>query len=129
MLLQLRAGCAFIYADDQNSIKLDIFPDFDTRQTEFGKQVGPVAQNYPTYDHMTIGPAGRTTWLRIAKHTGNDNVELYSAYTSNDGVHWTRGGTWQHNLGSGAQIGIAAQNAAGFTMDFDYVRVYRLKKK
>ena len=34
----------------------------------------------------------------------------------------------QHRLGSGAQIGISAQNAAGATIDFDYVRVYRLKR-
>ncbi len=120
-------GALFIYGDDQNSIKLDVFPDFDTRQTEFGKQIGPVAQYFLTYDHMTIGPQGATTWLRIVKRTGDDQLELYSAYTSNDGIHWTRGGTWRHNLGSGAQIGIAAQNTAGFTMDFDYVRVYRLK--
>jgi arabinan endo-1,5-alpha-L-arabinosidase len=119
-------GAMFIYGNDQNSIKLDVFPDFDTRQTEFGKQVGPVPPNYPTYDHMTVGPVGLTTWLRIVKRNGSDNTELYSAYTSNDGTHWTRGGTWTHTLGPNAQIGIAAQNLAGFTVDFDYVRVYRL---
>ncbi len=120
-------GALFIYGNDGNSIKLDVFPDFDTRQTEFGKQVSPVAQGYPTYDHMEIGPAGATTWLRIVKHERNDGLELYTAYTSNDGTHWTKGGTWQHTLGSGAQIGIAAENTAGFTVDFDYVRVYRLQ--
>ncbi len=119
-------GALFIYGNDQNSIKLDVFPDFDTRQTEFGKQIGPVPPNYPTYDHMTIGPVGATTWLRIAKHTASDGSELYTAYTSNDGTNWTRGGTWTHTLGSSAQVGIAAQNAAGFTVDFDYVRVYTL---
>ncbi|HLH05118.1 MAG TPA: family 43 glycosylhydrolase [Bryobacteraceae bacterium] len=121
-------GALFIYGNDGNSIKLDVFPDFDVRLTEFGKQISPVPQNYPTYDHMTIGPAGFWTWLRIVKRTGNDGLELYTAYTSNDGQHWTRGGTWQHNLGSGAQIGIAAENTAGYTIDFDYVRVYRLSK-
>jgi arabinan endo-1,5-alpha-L-arabinosidase len=75
---------------------------------------------------MTVGPVGIDTWLRIVKHTAGDGTELYTAYTSNDGVHWTRGGTWTHNLGPNAQIGIAAQNLAGFTVDFDYVRVYRL---
>lgn len=122
-------GALFIYGNDQNSIKLDVFPDFDTRQTEFGKQIGPVPLHYPTYDHMTIGPVGATTWLRIAKRTANDNSELYTAYTSNDGTNWTRGGTWTHTLGSPAQIGIAAQNAAGFTVDFDYVRVYTLASR
>jgi arabinan endo-1,5-alpha-L-arabinosidase len=119
----------FIYGNDQNSIKLDFFPDFDTRQTEFGKQVGPVPQSYPTYDHQTAGVAAKTTWLRIVKHSDGDAGELYTAYTSTDGQNWTRGGTWRHNLGPGAQIGIAAENLAGFTMDFDYVRVYRVKQQ
>ena len=121
-------GALFIYLNDQNSIKLDVFPDFDTRQTEYGKQVGPVAANYPTYDHQNVGTAAETTWLRIVRTGNGDQGELYTAYSSTDGVNWTKGGTWQHQLGSSAQIGIAAENAAGFTMDFDYVRVYRLKK-
>lgn len=120
-------GALFIYGNDANSIKLDVVPIFDTRQTEFGKQVGPVPQNYPTYDHQVVGRAAITTWLRIVKHSNRDAGELYTAYTSTDGGHWAKGGTWQHALGSGAQIGISAENAAGFTMDFDYVHVYRLK--
>jgi arabinan endo-1,5-alpha-L-arabinosidase len=119
-------GALFIYGNDQNSIKLDIFPDYDTRQTEFGKQTGPVPANYPTYDHQNIGIAAETTWLRVeCRHNGNQG-ELYTSYSSTDGENWTRGGTWQHQLGSGAQIGISAENTAGFTMDFDYVRVYQL---
>ncbi len=117
----------FIYLNDGNSIKLDFFPDFDTRQTEFGKQVNPVPANYPNYDHQNVGPAGKTMWLRIVRRGGGDEGERYTAYTSTDGQTWTKGGSWQHQLGSSAQIGIAANNAAGFTMDFDYVRVYRLK--
>ena len=120
-------GALFIYLNDQNSIKADIFPDFDTRQTEFGKQIGPVPANYPTYDHQNIGVAGETTWLRIeCRHSAGQGRELYTSYSSIDGVNWTKGGTWQHALGSSAQIGISAENTAGFTMDFDYVRVYRL---
>ncbi len=121
-------GALFIYGNDQNSIKLDVVPIFDTRQTEFGKQLGPVPQNYPTYGSSNPGTAGMTTWLRIVKHGNGDTGELYTAYTSIDGQSWTKGSTWQHQLGSGAQIGISALNTPGFTMDFDYVRVYRLKK-
>ena len=119
-------GALFIYGNDQNSIKLDVFPDYDTRQSEFGKQIGPVPANYPTYDHQNAGTVGQTTWLRIACHSIGSQGALYIAYSSPDGIHWTKAGTWQHQLGSSAQIGIAADNAAGFTIDFDYVRVYRL---
>lgn len=117
----------FIYLNDQNSIKLDVFPDWDTRQSEFGKQMTPTAANYPTYDHQNVGPVGATTWLRIVKHSDGEQGELYTAYTSPDGRNWTKGGTWQDQFGSSAQIGIGANNAAGYTMDFDYVRVYRLR--
>lgn len=120
-------GALFIYLNDLNSIKLDIFPDYDTRQTEFGKQVGPVPTNYPTYDHQNAGTAAETTWLRIVCRHHGDQGELYTSYSSTDGENWTKGGTWQHQLGSSAQIGISAENTAGFTMDFDYVRVYRLR--
>jgi arabinan endo-1,5-alpha-L-arabinosidase len=120
-------GALFIYGNDQNSIKLDVFPNFDVRLTEFGKQMGPVPANYPTYDHQLVGQAGPTTWLRIVKRSNGGHGELYTAYTSTDGEHWIRGGTWQHTLGSGAQIGISAENTPGYTINFDYVRVYRLK--
>ncbi len=116
----------FIYGNDGNSIKIDVFPSFDTRQTEFGKQINPVAAGYPNYGSSVIGPPGVTTYLRIAVHRAKDSSEYYTGYSSNDGVNWTKGSTWRHQLGGGAQIGIAAQNAAGFTMAFDYVRVYTL---
>ncbi len=119
-------GALFVYLDDQNSIKLDVFPDYDTRQIEFGKQVGPVPANYPTYDHQSAGTPAQTTWLRIECRHKKDAGELYTSYSSTDGENWTRGGTWQHQLGSSAQLGISALNTAGFIMDFDYVRVYQL---
>ncbi len=121
-------GALVVYGNDANSVKLDVFADFDTRQTEFAKQVGPVPANYPTYGGAFIGNPAQTTWLRIVKHAGGDEGERYTAYTSADGYNWTRGTTWTHQLGPGAQIGVAAQNMAGFVMSFDYVRVYRLKE-
>lgn len=121
-------GALVIYGNDGNSVKLDVFPSFDTRQTEFAKQVNPVPANYSNYGGARVGTAGQTTWLRIVRRGNGDAGELYTAYTSMDGYNWTRGTTWQHQLGSGAQIGISAQNAPGFTMTFDYVRVSRLNK-
>lgn len=121
-------GALFIYGNDGNSVKLDVFPNFETRQTEFGKQVNPVAANYPTYGSAFVGTAGQTTWMRIVKRGGGDAGELYTAYTSADGYNWTRGTTWRHQLGTSAQIGISALNAPGFRMSYDYVRVYRLEK-
>ena len=64
--------------------------------------------------------------MRIVKHTDGEG-EKYTGYTSADGFSWTKGTTWLHQLGSSAQIGIAAQNAPGYTMSFDYVHVTRLQ--
>ncbi len=54
------------------------------RQTEFGKQMGPVPPNYPTYGNMIIGPATATAWLRVVERSGPGGTELYTAYSSND---------------------------------------------
>ena len=72
-----------------------------------------------------VGPPGEWTWLRIAKETGGGE-EQYTAYTSRDGVIWERGGTWTHALGQNARIGLVSMGGAGFTANFDYVRVYQL---
>ena len=117
----------FLYGDDANSIKLDVFSNFNTRQTEFGKQIGPVPANFPTYGSAFVGTAAPTTWLRIVKRTGTHGNERYTAYTSADGYNWTRGNTWLHHLGPNAQIGLSAQNAEGLTVAFDYVHVTRLR--
>ena len=52
----------------------------------------------------------------------------YTAYTSRDGETWVRGGTWTHDLGRNAQIGLVAMGGTGFMTDFDYVRVYHLER-
>lgn len=45
-----------VYADDDNYIKLGSVAIFETRQTEFGKEVGPGMTLYPTYGNAVIGP-------------------------------------------------------------------------
>ena len=52
--------------------------------------------------------------------------ETYTAYTSNDGQNWVRGGTWTHNLGSGARIGLVSMGGSGFSAQFDYIHVSTL---
>lgn len=127
-------GCCFnyvqaglvIYGDDDNYIKLVEVSIWETRQTEFAKELFPVPDGYPRYGNTVVSAPGEWTYLRIVKqnHAGE---ELYTAYTSRDGVHWERGGTWTHEIGSDAAIGLVSMGGAGFTANFDYVRVYRLK--
>jgi arabinan endo-1,5-alpha-L-arabinosidase len=115
-----------IYGDDDNFIKLVDVAIFNTRQSEFAKELAPVPTGYPRYGNTVVGPPGETTWLRIVKRT-HASEELYTAYTSNDGEVWVRGGTWTHNLGTDARIGLVSMGGSGFVAKFDYVRVYQVR--
>jgi len=149
-------GCCFnysqaglvLYDDDDNFIKLVEFANWNTRQTEFAKEVSPVPAGYQQYGNMVAGPVGEDwTYLRIVKRTsGSGNAggvyggaERYTVYTSSDGTTWTKGGTWAHHLGSDLQIGLVAMGAQVnqpgsppedlvMTADFDYVRVYKVHR-
>ena len=127
-------GCCFnyvqaglvIYGDDDNLIKLADVSIWETRQTEFAKELFPVPDGYPRYGNTVIGPPGAWTYLRIVQQN-QGGVEAYTGYTSPDGIHWDRGGTWTHTLGNSARIGLVSMGGSGFTANFDYVRVYGLR--
>ncbi|MEF2277415.1 family 43 glycosylhydrolase [Deinococcus sp. YIM 134068] len=126
-------GCCFnysqgglvIYGDDNRFLKVAVFSNFNTRQIEFAKEVAAGQEGYPRYGNTVLASPGRDTWLRVVRRASG-NEETYTGYSSRDGVNWTRGGTWTHNLG-GAKIGLVSMGGAGFTTRFDYVRVYNLK--
>ena len=127
-------GCCFnyvqaglvIYDDDDNFIKLVEVSIWETRQTEFAKELFPVPDGYPRYGNTVVGPPGDWVYLRIVKQN-LAGEEHYTAYTSLDGVNWVRGGTWTHELGSDASIGLVSMGGSGFVAEFDYVRVYKLR--
>lgn len=132
---------SLVYGDEDNYVKLTNTSIWNTRQTEWAKEVNPVPEGWARYGNTVVGPPSEEwTYLRIAvEHLTEDesaaaggDTEGYTAYTSQDGVNWVRGGTWTHALGEGTDIALAAfglQDAAqAFTADFDYVRVSTLKK-
>ncbi len=128
-----------VYGDDDNFVKLSSASIWETRQTEFAKEINPVPAGYSRYGNTVVGPPGEDwTWLRIVveRLSGDEQVvaggdtERYTAYTSQDGRTWVRGGVWTHSLGTDAQIGLvslAAPTAGLFTAEFDHVRVHALK--
>jgi arabinan endo-1,5-alpha-L-arabinosidase len=141
-------GCCFnyaqaglvLYGDDDNFIKLTSASIWETRQTEFAKELNPVPEGWNRYGNTVVGPPGEDwTYLRIvAEHlhgveqreAGGD-TERYTAYTSQDGRTWVRGGVWTHSLDD-VQIGLVAMGATDqvsnpITAEFDYLRVYSLK--
>jgi arabinan endo-1,5-alpha-L-arabinosidase len=126
-------GCCFnyvqaglvIFRDDDNFVKLVPVSIWNTRQTEFAKELAPVPAGYPRYGNTVVGAPGDWTYLRIVRRSNNEG-ELYTAYTSTDGVNWVRGGTWTHQLGSNAHIGLVSMGGSGFTANFEYLHVYVL---
>ena len=120
-----------IYGDDNNYLRLDLYANSDTRQIEFIKAETPPAVTDPTWGATDLGPstiiAGQQkAWARIAKRTV-DGQDLYTGYSSIDGITWLRGGTWTHSLGRAASVGLYAGNRAGYYATFDYVHVSTLK--
>lgn len=130
------SGCCFnfrqaglvVYGDDDNYVKLSQASIFETRQIEFGKEVGPVAAGFPRYGNTVLSAGAETLWLRIAR-TRERGEDRYTAYASRDGQTWTRGGTWTHQLGQNARLGLVSMGGPDFTARFDYLRVYDLKQK
>jgi arabinan endo-1,5-alpha-L-arabinosidase len=126
-------GCCFnfvqaglvIYGDDDNYLKMVHVSIWETRQTEFAKEEGPVPGGFPRYGNTVVSPPGEWTYLRIAREE-HDGEELYTAHVSLDGEHWTGGGTWTHRLGDGVRIGLVSMGGRGFTAEFDYVEVSEL---
>lgn len=128
-------GCCFnfvqaglvVYGDDDNYVKLVNASIFNTRQTEWAKELAPVPEGYPRYGNSVVGPPGEWTLLRIVR-TRQGGEEQYSAFTQREGSNvWERGATWTHKLGRGARIGLVSMGGSGFEAEFDYVRVYVLK--
>lgn len=135
-------GCCFNYVqaglvlhgDDDNFIKLTEASIWETRQTEFAKELSPVPEGWNRYGNTVVGPPSEWTSLRIVverlqgreqREAGGD-TERYTAYTSQDGETWVRGGAWTHSLGD-AEIGLVSMGGSGFSAEFDSVSVYGLR--
>jgi arabinan endo-1,5-alpha-L-arabinosidase len=122
--LPVQAGLVLM-RDDDNYVKLVELAHEGLRQVEFGKELAPVGKGYPRYGNTVVGTPGEWTWLRIDLRRGG-NEERYTAWSSQDGKDWVRGGTWTHRLGSGVKLGLVAMGGAGHAVTFGEVSVARL---
>ncbi|MFQ6171198.1 family 43 glycosylhydrolase [Oryzobacter sp. R7] len=142
-------GCCFnyaqaglvVYGGDDDFVKLTDISIWETRQTEFAKETAPVPDGWSRYGNTVVGPPGADwTWLRIVverlagaeRRAADGDTERYTAYTSQDGRTWVRGGVWTHDLGPDARIGLVSMGATDqvtgvITAEFDEVRVTSLR--
>jgi arabinan endo-1,5-alpha-L-arabinosidase len=118
-----------VYVNDDLFVRLDRVAIWNTRQSEFGKEM-PYAGRL-SYGGTIVGPPAPTMWLRIVHRTNPRTGEhLLTPFTSRDGRIWTRGGTWTLPADTALKIGLISQGANASdapqaTASFDYFRVYR----
>jgi hypothetical protein len=99
-----------------------------TRQIEYAKEEGPAAAGYPRYGNTVLNAPADWTWLRVVKET-TGGAHRYTAYSSrDDGMTWTRGGTWTHDLGRDLRLGLVSMGGSGFTATFDEVRISGMRR-
>lgn len=115
-----------LYDNDDQYLKLVHASIWETRQTEWAKEVPPGAPEFPRYGNGVVGPPGDTTRLRVVveRLPGPDR---YTAFTRSDGDPWVRGGVWRHDLGEDARIGLVSMGGEGYTARFLEVRTSRLQ--
>ena len=117
-------GGLIAYVNDDLFTRLSHVAIFNTRQTEFGKEM-PYAGRL-AFGGTIVGPPAATTWLRMTHHLDPENGEHeLRAWTSRDGKGWVKGGVWTLPAGADLRVGLISHGGAGATSTFDYLRVYR----
>ncbi|SFO50432.1 Beta-xylosidase [Geodermatophilus obscurus] len=132
-----------IYGDTDHYVKLTNTSIWNTRQTEWAKEIGAeqAGEGWSRYGNSVIGPPSEEwTYLRVVveelrgaeRAAAGGDTHGYTGYTSQDGTNWERGQTWTHTLGDDQKIALFAQGTVDptqqFEAEFDYVRVYSLKE-
>jgi arabinan endo-1,5-alpha-L-arabinosidase len=98
-------GGLIAYVNDDLWTRLSHVAIWNTRQTEFGKEM-PFADG-TSFGGMLIGPPADTTWLRLAHPIDPANGEHeFRATTSRDGEHWVWGGVWTLPADADPRIGL-----------------------
>jgi hypothetical protein len=112
------------YVDDDLFTRLSTVSIWDTRQTEFGKEMPYVGRL--SYGGTIVGPPAGTTWLRLTHRLdlANGEHEL-RAWTSRDGRTWVKGGVWTLPASARLRVGLVAHGGVGGTAQFEYFRLYR----
>jgi hypothetical protein len=118
-----QAGLA-AYLDDDHFLRLSHVAIWNTRQTEFFKEL-PFADGV-AFGGMAVGTPAPVTWLRLSHRIDPAGGEHeFRAATSRDGRHWTWGGTWTLPAGTRPRIGLISHGGAGAVAEFDYIRIYQ----
>jgi regulation of enolase protein 1 (concanavalin A-like superfamily) len=118
-----------VYLNDDHHLRLTHVAIFNTRQTEFLKEM-PFA-GATSGGAMAVGTPAPVTWLRVSHRRDPNNGEHeFRAATSRDGERWIWGGTSTLPADTDPRIGLISlgkqdPDDPSATGQFDYFRVYR----
>jgi hypothetical protein len=122
-------GGLIAYVDDDDFARLSHVAIWNTRQTEFGREIP--YEGRLSYGGTIVGPPDETTWLRLTHRTDPANGEReIQASTSRDGENWILGGVWTFIADADLRIGLVSHGLnpsfeqEPATSEFDYFRVY-----
>ncbi len=126
-VLNYQQGGIVAYVNDDLFTRLSNVAIWNTRQTEFGKEMTDT--NGALRSGGTIvGPPAATTYLRIVHRTDPANGEHeLRAWTKREGGVWVKGGVWTLPADSVIRIGLISHGRQGGdprTSRFDYFRTY-----
>jgi beta-xylosidase len=114
------------YADDDDFARLGTVAIWNTRQTEYGRELAAAPDGRTAYGGAIIGTAAPTIWMRLAHHRNAAGEHLFRAATSRDGQSWTWGATWALGADSAPRIALYAHGGASpaTVASFDYLRFH-----
>lgn len=114
------------YENDDDFARLGKVAIWNTRQTEFGRELVATEDGRTSFGGANIGTAAPTMWMRLAHHRDAHGEHLYRAATSRDGVTWTWGAVWALGANTNPRIGLYAHGGSspGAVATFDYLRFH-----
>lgn len=115
------------YESDDDFARLGKVAIWNTRQTEFGRELVATPDGRTSYGGAMVGTAAPTLWMRLAHHRNAAGEHLYRAATSRDGVTWSWGAVWAMGADTNPRIGLYAHGGArpAAVASFDYLRFYQ----
>lgn len=101
-----------VHRNDDDVIRLGSVAIWETRQTEYGRELVGNADGRLSYGAAPIGTPAPTMWMRIAHHRNAAGEHLYRAATSRDGEHWTWGAVWTMPADATPRLGLYSHGGA-----------------
>lgn len=118
-------GGIVAYASDDDFARLSHVAIWNTRQTEFGREIPYAGRTQ--FGGTIVGTPSDTTWLRLVHRTDDAGEREVQALTSTDGEHWYAGGVWTFAADADIRIGLISHGLQGgdpATSRFDHLRVW-----